>query len=195
MRIYWVRLGLKFSSLPLLFPRTHVMQLDDKTDQLRPREEKPDFWTQHSISNHDSLFSMLYGTREPCYRKLRELLNAVVPLTVTWLGSDGLTRTLSLSYCMLKRKEVNSGYGIFVQPKIILTTSFLFELPVNFRLGAVSYNDEECELLDMPESLPSTAPEMRRIRYLRTQYPHPHIDEVGYGFPGKRDVFPWLSSF
>ena len=79
------------------------MQLDNKdpcmstkTDQLRQSDEKPDFLTQHSISNHVSLFSMLYGIREPSYRKLRESLNAVVPLTVTWLGSDGLTRKLSL---------------------------------------------------------------------------------------------------
>lgn len=78
------------------------MQLDNKelcmstkTDQLRQPDE-PDFLTQRSVSNHASLFSMLYGNREPSYRKLREMLNAVVPLNVTWLGSDGLTRKLLL---------------------------------------------------------------------------------------------------
>jgi hypothetical protein len=89
----------------------HVMQLDNKepcmstkTDQLKQPDEKPDFWTQHSISNHVSLFSMLYGNREPSYRKLRESFNAVVPLTVTWLGLDGLSRKLSILVA-LKRKK------------------------------------------------------------------------------------------
>ena len=83
-----------------------------------------------------------------------------------------------------------------MQPEIIVTTSFFFELPVNFRLSTVSYNNNvECELLDVPKSLSSTAPEMRRIRFLRTEDSHPHITEVGYGFPNERDVFPLLSSF
>jgi hypothetical protein len=90
---------------------------------------------------------------------------------------------------------VNPGYGMFVQPELILTISSLFELPVDFRLGIVSYNDEECELLDTPESLSSRASTIGRLRYLRTKRPHDRISEVGYGFPGKRAVFSFLSSF
>ena len=76
-----------------------------------------------------------------------------------------------------------------MQPEIILTTSFFFELPVNFQLGTISYNSVECELLDIPKSLSSTAPEMRRIRFLRTKHSHTHVAEVGDGFPNERDVF------
>src|SRR5947207_3868263 len=101
----------------------------------------------------------------------------------------------SLPCCKLKKKGLNTGYGIFVQSDIILTTSFFFELPVNFRLSTVSYNNVECELLDVPKSLSSTAPQMRRLRFLRTKDSHPHIAEVGNGFPNERDVFPLLSSF
>ena len=90
---------------------------------------------------------------------------------------------------------MNAGYGMFVQPELILTISSLFELPVDFRLGTVSYNDEECELLDTPESFPSTAPMIGRLRYLRTKRPHACTAEVGYGFPDKRGVFSFLSSF
>jgi hypothetical protein len=177
------------------------MELDKKesclpteTDHLRHRA-KPDFLTERSSSNHVPLFNILYGALKPSYCKIREVLDAVVSLTVTWLGPDGLICKLFLSSRMLKQKGVNTGYGIFVKPEIMLTTSYLFELPVGFRLDAVFYNNEECDLIDMPEYLPSTAPEMRRLRYLRTKYPRPHIDEVGYGFPLKRDVSPLLSSF
>ena len=76
-----------------------------ETNRLRHEEAKPDFLTQRSVSHNVPLFTILYGSRTPSYRKLREGLDAVVPLTVTWLGPDEQIRKLSLSYCKLKKKK------------------------------------------------------------------------------------------
>lgn len=162
-----------------------------QTDQLRHTEPSSGFWSQRSLPQRP-FFETLYGSLESSYNKIQEALDAVVPLTVTLLGSVGLTRK-PFSVSSWKNKGVNTGYGMFVQPELILTISSLFELPVDFRLGVVSYNDEECELLDMPESFPS--PTIGRLRYLRTKRPHPHVVKIEYGFPSKRDVFSILGSF
>ena len=76
-----------------------------ETDQLTYEEAKPGFLTGRSVSHNVPLFNILYGSREPSYHKLREVLDAVVPLTVTWLGPDESIRKLSLSYCKLKEKK------------------------------------------------------------------------------------------
>jgi len=75
--------------------------LSTETDQLR-HTAKSDFLTERSLSNHVPLFSILYRTLKPSYRTIREVLDAVVSLTVTWLGPDGLIRKLFLYCRMLK---------------------------------------------------------------------------------------------
>ena len=75
-----------------------------ETDQLRHEETKPDFLTQRSVPHNVPLFNILYGSRKPSYWKIREGLDAVVPLTVTWLGPDEQIRRLSLSYCKLTKR-------------------------------------------------------------------------------------------
>ena len=95
-----------------------------------------------------------------------------------------------MSFSVLKKKETKTGYGIFISSEVILTSSLLFELPINIQLGPVYYNNDEseCELLNVPvENLPST-PEIRRLRYLRTKHAYPYVAKVGLVFPGEEDV-------
>jgi|SRR5947207_8648890 len=91
-------------------PDNKESHISTETDQLRHEETKPDFLTQRPISHNVPLFNILYGSRKPSYRKLREGLDAVVPLTVTWLGPDEQTRKLS---AMLQVKKKRVEYWIW----------------------------------------------------------------------------------
>ena len=85
-------------------PDNKEPHMPTEIDQPRHEEANPDFLTQRSVSHNIPLFNILYGSRKPSYRKLQEGLDAVVPLTVTWLGPDEQIRKLSLSYCKLIKK-------------------------------------------------------------------------------------------
>jgi len=60
-------------------PDNKEPRMPTETDQLRHEEAKPDFLTERSVSHNVPLFNILYGSREPSYRKLREVLDGVVP--------------------------------------------------------------------------------------------------------------------
>ena len=60
-------------------PDNKEPRMPTEIDQLRHEEAKPDFLTERSVSHNVPLFNILYGSREPSYRKLREVLDGVVP--------------------------------------------------------------------------------------------------------------------
>ena len=82
---------------------------------------------------------------------------------------------------------------MFVNPEIIMTTDFFFNLPLHFRLKEITCpKGGECELLDIPESLRSSSPISHithQIRFLRAGYPHSGLPaKILHTFPEPREV-------